>query len=211
MLAKRNLKGTYGKRYKKNPYRKSKIQFLRPYIPRGIYWTTYKFRGQVSPQCDANGTIAYSISAWGMQGNGAVQALTYYYEAFKIVSCTYSIEMNSSATQNFGGTPLMASITHMDLTTILQADIRQRILCSRSYISTQMDPSNKPLKLRWLCDQTDGDENQFTRLTSPAAAATNGGLLFYFDGPATMANLYPITITQTYYCILRGEGCTQLT
>ena len=197
--------------YKKNPYRRSKVNFLRPYIPRGIYWSTFKFRGQVQPQCDANGTIAYSLSAWGMQGNQSVVNLAFYYEAFKIVYTSYEIQMNQSAGNNLGGTPLMAAITHVDLTSILQADIRQRIMCSRQYISVSMDASNPPLKLRWLADPTDGDENQFTRVTSPAGAASNGGLLFYFDGPATMANTYPITITQTFYCILRGQGCSQLT
>lgn len=210
MLAKRNLKGVYGKRYKKNPYRKSKVQFLRPYIPRGMHWTTFKFRTQLTAQCDANGTIQASISAWGLQGNNTLLNLVPYYEAFKVVYVTFVIEPNQQMNNNLGGTPIFASITHLDLATILAASIRQTILNSRQYKSITGSQGQERLKLKWLCDSTDGDENQFTRLNAAGPASTNGGLLIYFDGPAVMANTNPLTITITYYTILRGQGCSYL-
>lgn len=211
MLAKRNLKAVYGKRYKKNPYRKSKLQFLRPYIPRGNFWTTFKFRSQLTAQCDANGTVSASISAWGLQGNPTLTNLVTYYEAFKVVSASFLIEPNQQMNNNLGGTPIFASITHLDLATIPAGNIRTTILNSRQYRSIAGSQGQQQLKLRWLCDPTDGDENQFTRLSAPGPSNTNGGLLIYFDGPATMANTNPLTITITYYCILRGQGCSYLT
>lgn len=210
MLAKRNLKAAYGKRYKKNPYRKSKLAFLRPYIPRGNYWTTFKFRTQLTAQCDPNGTIQAAISAWGLQGNNTVTSLVPYYEAYKVVYVTFEIEPNQQMVNNLGGTPIFASITHLDLGTILAANIRTTILNSRDYRSIAGSQGQQKLKLRWLCDANDGDENQYTRVTAAGPANSNGGLLIYFDGPATMANTNPLVITITYFCILRGQGCSYL-
>lgn len=196
--------------YKKNPYRKSKMQFLRPYIPRGIYWTTFKFRTQLTAQCDANGTIQAAISAWALQGNATVTGMAPYYEAFKVVYASFDIQPNEQMTSSLGGTPIIASITHLDLATILAATIRQTILNSRYYKSINGAQGQQSLKLRWLCDPNDGDENQFTRMNAAGPANTNGGLLIYFDGPAGMANTNPLTITITYYCVLRGQGCSYL-
>lgn len=196
--------------YKKNPYRKSKLNFLRPYIPKGNFWTTFKFRSQLTAQCDANGTIAASISAWALQGNNTLLNMITYYEAFKVVYVSFELEPNQQMNNNLGGTPIFASITHLDLGTIPAGNIRTYILQSRDYKSIAGSQGQDKLKLRWLCDPNDGDENQFTRLSAAGPSNTNGGLLMYFDGPATMANTNPITITITYYCILRGQGCAYL-
>lgn len=206
---------TIGKRskrrnYKRNPYRKTKLQFLRPYIPKGNFWTTFKFRTQLTAQCDANGTIQAAISAWALYGNNTVTGMVPYYESLKVIYCSFVIEPNQQMNNNLGGTPIFASITHLDLGTIPAGNIRTYILQSRDYRSIAGSQGQQSLKLRWLCDPNDGDENQFTRMTAAGPANTNGGLLIYFDGPATMANTNPLTITITYYCILRGQGCAYL-
>lgn len=198
------------RKYRKNPYRKSKLGFLKPYIPRGIFWTTYKFRTQLPMQCDGAGNINTAVGAWQCYGNPTFLNLTPYFEAFKVITFTAKIEPNASIENALGGTPFYAAITHLDLNTLVAADYKKIILSSRDYRSMATNTSQKFVKVRWICDPNDGDENQFTRISSGVINSSSGGVLMHFDGPAAMAGQVPLFVTVTYYGILRGQGCAML-
>lgn len=199
------------KNYKRNPYRKSKMQFLRPYIPKGFYWTTFKFRQMFVPACDANGVLAYAVGIWSLQGNQKLWDLADFYQSYKIVYCNFEIAPTPALGMSTeGSTGLIATVTHLDMATILAGAYRDNIMKSRKYYTLPGSATDKSLKLRWICDPSDGDENQFTRLSAGATGSANGGLLLHYDGSNVMNGRVPFSITVTWYCVLRGDGCINL-
>lgn len=200
-------------RYKKNPYRKSKLAFLKAYIPRGVFWTTFKFRGLYTVQCDPlAGNINFYLGATSVIGNGALTNLQAYYNDIKIVYVSFQIQLNQSMQNALQAEPLYAAVTHMPSAAIPAAQIKSRILSSRNYSTlSSMTGSSSSVKLRWLCDTSDPTENDFVPLNTPAIAVpVTGGLICHADLPQAMGGTVAAAVTATFYCILRGQGCVAL-
>jgi len=206
----RSRNRTPNKRKRGIHYKKSKINFLAPYVPKDDYWTIFKFRTNVLPAASATGVVHQVLPALRIMGLNEMTFMQNYFGLFKTVYVDYEFRPNAAmGTDVNGSTAVTACITHENLGDTNWTDpalVYSSILRQRYNKHLNATASDKYLKLRWTCDPTDSSENDFTPCNFAAQPTYGGGFVLFYDGSAAVATKVIGEIFITYTVIFKGRG-----